>query len=140
MSQWNDNNGDNEPMSPRDGFTTNSTSTNSRVSTRASTRRAVLTTQKTKLYQISQHEYDKLCTFLQPVGVELAATFAKEAVDLDIILMWENPEHELKEIGITQRGIIFKLVKLIKDLQKETQPTDVYERDKVTQLGIYKIN
>lgn len=32
--------------------------------------------------------------------------------------MWENPEFELNAMGITQRGVVFKLVKLIKDSQE----------------------
>jgi hypothetical protein len=86
--------------------------------------------------QIPQQEFERLLQFLQPVGVEYAAVFAREAVDLEVMLLWDDPETELKEMGITQRGVLFKLTKLIKDLQKELKPMDIYERDKVTQLGI----
>jgi hypothetical protein len=55
---------------------------------------------------------------------------------MEVMLQWENPENELKEMGITQRGVLFKMTKLIKDLQKEMKPMDIYERDKITQLGM----
>lgn len=155
-SQWNDANQDQGggTFSPRDSFASNAPNRMSRRSMttnagnsgtapnspmkRSNTQRQVLQQpppkQSVMQTQIPQQEFERLLQFLQPVGVEYASVFAREAVDLEVMLQWENPETELKEMGITQRGVLFKLVKLIKDLQKEMKPMDMYERDKITQL------
>eukprot|EP01125_Pyxidicula_operculata_P014081 TRINITY_DN466_c5_g1_i1.p1 TRINITY_DN466_c5_g1~~TRINITY_DN466_c5_g1_i1.p1 ORF type:complete len:714 (-),score=198.04 TRINITY_DN466_c5_g1_i1:330-2471(-) len=62
---------------------------------------------------------EKLDAFLEKIGVPLGEIFAKEAIDLDVMLAWDNPEAELRDIGIHQKGVIFRVVKGLEKLKIE---------------------
>ena len=50
--------------------------------------------------------------FLAELGLgSLLDTFAAEMVDMDTMLAWEDPKRELFDLGITQKGILFRISK-----------------------------
>jgi hypothetical protein len=60
--------------------------------------------------------------FFEPLGLSsLVAHFAAEAVDLQTMLDWEDPRTEIKELGILQRGVVFKIAKALEAYKDPAQ-------------------
>ena len=54
----------------------------------------------------------ELDDFLAELGLSsLVDTFTNEAIDMDTMLAWEDPKKELSELGVTQKGVVFRITK-----------------------------
>eukprot|EP01128_Nolandella_sp_AFSM9_P007297 TRINITY_DN3957_c0_g1_i1.p1 TRINITY_DN3957_c0_g1~~TRINITY_DN3957_c0_g1_i1.p1 ORF type:complete len:1145 (-),score=296.70 TRINITY_DN3957_c0_g1_i1:92-3526(-) len=48
--------------------------------------------------------------FFDALGLPLADSFIAEAIDVDTMLIWTDPKQELLEMGVTQKGVIARII------------------------------
>eukprot|EP01124_Arcella_intermedia_P036218 TRINITY_DN944_c0_g1_i1.p1 TRINITY_DN944_c0_g1~~TRINITY_DN944_c0_g1_i1.p1 ORF type:complete len:1599 (-),score=476.58 TRINITY_DN944_c0_g1_i1:2-4798(-) len=66
------------------------------------------------VFELSEEDKNQLKEFFETTGVPaLADFFAEQAIDLETMLAWEDPEKQLQDIGIGQQGVLFRIVRAL---------------------------
>jgi hypothetical protein len=67
---------------------------------------------------VHSNSFLELDSFFTNLGIpKLGEFFANEAIDLSTMLAWDDPEFQLRSLGIPQQGVVFRISHALKKMK-----------------------